>query len=328
MRIFGKRRVGGYANHQSVFIGMDNKTNLGYMKYCFFIITNILISFFSFSQIGSGTSILVIVTKDTIFIGADSKRKFTHLNGTVQFVKEKKIWNVGETFLFMAGNTIVINEDAKDTVFNVYKIMQYFVSKHETIESCFKSFNDSAIKKFNWITKNSKQREEYIKYPELFDIGLAKFVGKVPKVLICRYRIDKNYVISYIKEPDLPVVIPFPLLNGMSHHLEARKYWDTEPKNNLTNRDKLIKMILIEINKDSIDVGEPINTVAIYPDGHTWYQPYTSADPTPSNRSVDSNDSYGSSPYLYKYLIYLGGALLLGSAYYFFSKRMSSRKGK
>ena len=46
-------------------------------------------------QKGEGTTILLLTDRDTISIAADSKRTFTKMDGSKQFVSVKKIWNVG-----------------------------------------------------------------------------------------------------------------------------------------------------------------------------------------------------------------------------------------
>jgi len=112
-------------------------------------------------QKGEGTTILLLTDRDTISIAADSKRTFTKMDGSKQFVSVKKIWNVGEIFFFMAGTTIIVNLDnPKDTVFDAYQIMYSILSIEKDIDNSFKIFNDSIVKRLSWVMKESKNKKK------------------------------------------------------------------------------------------------------------------------------------------------------------------------
>lgn len=246
------------------------------MKYFLLLLSFVfLFSTKSLCQIGSGTSILMLINKDTITIAADSRRIFTKLDGSKTIVTVKKIWNVGEIFFFMSGITVVVNLDKpNDTIFNASKAMYYFLSKEKDINKCFMKFNDSTVKKLHWVVKEAKNKSTYRNGLIFFQAGMAQMLSGKPNFKLYNYILDSVSAIIDAKEDSPPKGMAFPIFKGLGHYDVAFKYARQYLSESENDRDVLTKLIKLEIDAYPMSVGSPINVVSIYKNGHKWYPPY------------------------------------------------------
>lgn len=222
-------------------------------------------------DIGRGTIILSLITKDSIVIAADSKVTFTNLpDATI-----KKIARYKNTYYSFSGFTTIRDMEG-----------HVFYSMKDTIQSALKhnkSFEEIVIalkKKFTnsipIIYENSSQLslEQLFPNRRFIELSLVRYNNNVPQYLFGSFYIDGPSLLkcSFRFQPDDSLSHTYPLINSNGHHYAVDSFLQKNPayfKEGITLQ-KLVYLINLEAKKYPDAIGYPVDVVIIKPKSKKW----------------------------------------------------------
>jgi|GEM_PF-4496303 len=152
----------------------------------------ILLSINCFSQpqfeIGRGSTLISLISKDTIWIAAD--RRVSNKNAPQS--ETIKIRGNNNLYYGIAGNALIMSPYNKtDTIFSAFRSMDSIINYQKDLSKCFISFNDYAVSNLTAILQSME-----IKFPKqfasLFQIEDDNFL----EFFICSFRDNKKYFLS------------------------------------------------------------------------------------------------------------------------------------
>lgn len=245
------------------------------------LLLSLLPTFFnSFSQsnftIAGGTTIIYVVTKDSIVIAADSKQ--SHAVGMIKrkSTTDTKIKVKNNIFYAMSSDFVTISTPEKKEVFNGYLLVDSLLRVNKNIDWVFDKFNLLATTRLDNIFKmmpKKMTKPYYSRINEiLFQFVIATFNGVTP---VCRssefgFKIN-NGVIKLSYQDKQNYKPPFAVYLGQCEEIKNKTRSKSFQGYDLSNLKKdLIDMIRLEIRANPDKVGEPIKIVSIYPKGYKW----------------------------------------------------------
>ncbi len=233
----------------------------------------ILCTFFSF--VVYGTSIIIYISKNDIYAGADSRRTITKLNGEDSLCIDNacKIVNVGNYWSCLSGSF------SKD-----------FFDPYETIDSCFRIYKSSFENRIFAIHKIFKLKLEtigialsrthnqftYIQNDFYYSIMTVCIIGRIhdtPSV----YKIDYYYgyknkkpsvfhtdsIFNIIETPNRKIIT-------LGHDSEINKIADLNKKMNQSPVKTIKNAITMQSKVDTIHVNDKINLIKICKNKSKW----------------------------------------------------------
>lgn len=237
-----------------------------------------LLSFGSHTDtISTGTSIICIVDKSTIWLGADSKQEYKHINhGYTENIIICKIYHQKNLFYAVSGMPWATINDVK---YNIYDSVRDAIENSMNIKNALELSNQNITPT---ITEVFKQMIN--KYPEIF---LSRLNNIVASLIICG---SENGVPVYVAmdykltgsitnwrittERILPVRNVIALGKRqliISHINKLSKATSTV----LNPQDSINKYIQMAINEYPKEVGLPINIIRFDNKGYKWVQSQT-----------------------------------------------------
>lgn len=131
----------------------------------FFLFNNVFCQNEGFT-ISGGTTTITVLTYDTIWIAADSKRTSIHEFGnTPTHDIFCKIGNTKNIYYTFTGDIPFINNAAGIEVFNAYKLMNKGIVESKKLSSSYNKFNEFIITDLNAVF-NKMPRNFYIQYKQ------------------------------------------------------------------------------------------------------------------------------------------------------------------
>ncbi len=258
------------------------------MKYLF----SVSFAFFfnlSFCQIqsishGGGTSIFALVTKDTIWLAADSKGNNTSYSSPIEnpksktkFFTECKIGKTDNIYYAFTGNFVYAKKLNGKLIFSSDSIIKQSVIKCKTFEKSIIDFDVIIKKKLNETLAIMKSLDPKhfvaINNLVLLEGIIVSFFDAVPKFKYMRYDLkEANETFEIISNKDNgPDHYPFSKPIGYNEAIiESLKnpnslHWKIKGK-----KEQLIYLINLEVERHPDFVGAPIDILSITNKGCTW----------------------------------------------------------
>lgn len=235
------------------------------------LIATLLINSTFFSQsnvaIGSGTTILSVLTPDTIVMAADTKYTLHYPDGKIKEYKVQKIHKVGNIYYAFSGTSIVINTDNNTETFNFYKTLHNILVLNPTFNKITKLLDSSIRQELAIAFKNpnNKGLELLLNKPFLGFIAVT-FINKKAIYEAGTYSLTgqnkKSYTVNYdSKTQKIPYFDRTGSCNYINSYLSNHfSYLVDTPLIKLDN--KLINLIWVQSKKDST-VASPIDIFKI-----------------------------------------------------------------
>lgn len=222
----------------------------------------------SFKTIG-GTTTITIITGDTIWVAADSKRTETNevdkITGHNTFLK---IMTTGALTYTFTGSMPFISNEKNIEVFNAYEIMNDALIKEPELEKGFALFNGNALKKLDSLFKIMPQRmlknlQEKLDR-KLIEVVLVTFVNGHPKIINCDYGFSKiGEEIKFIyKIKDQNQTLPFIVFTGYTEEIH-KAIDNVDYFGEATIKEDLVNLIRLEVKSNPEKVGFPIYVLRI-----------------------------------------------------------------
>jgi len=218
----------------------------------------------------NGTLIITLVSKDTIWLGADSRTSsLTDKGYTVNKNGMCKIYSTNDIIYAMAGHVRYL-----DNSFNFLKIMESSIKEKETFDGAMKLFEEKAKKETRSILKkfSRKSVNTLIKTNKgsFLSVIAISFVNGEKKIKEMRFSIEavnnNDWNVTY-KEAE---GIGDGSLRFVGHAANASKYIR---ENNLyfgngrNIPNKIVDLIKLESTQGTTTVGMPADVFSIYNGG-------------------------------------------------------------
>ena len=248
------------------------------MKYLFLFFIIIFTFLNSNGQVGEyssigGTTVITIITKDSIWIAADSKRSNRRNEPKNPFCK---IAHQGNIFYTVSGPLVWMINPKNDTIFDCYGLLKRTLLQTQNVDTCFIKFNNVAIPLLNKTLASIKKDEGQTAFNKLdslvFSITLTGFVNGNIQYKSWYYTIENKQGITHVKTTvdDYPKAPFFVHLSGSTKSIEDKL--TSQPNYFKTKKFKtiLLDLISLEIKSNPEKVGLPINIIVLYKDGYKW----------------------------------------------------------
>lgn len=223
-----------------------------------------------------GTTTITLLTRDTIWMAADSKNVIA--DSTKHYTHNKfanKILNYNNVFFTLAGRITEILNYKKIAVFNANNIVKENILKYKNFDSIFDNAHKSMAFELNQMyatmplgLKNDLQKNMNTKLIEMIMVNNEN--GKLTvKAAYIGFTFNNNSYSFFSLELTTPVSLPSLIFTGFSNEI---KPLINKPEY-FKNRDigeTLIKLIQIEEKAFPDYVGGTIDVIAIYKGGHKW----------------------------------------------------------
>jgi hypothetical protein len=228
-----------------------------------------------------GTSILTIISPDTIWMAADSK-----LNSSLDPNGKYSVDKIFETKnIFYAFAEVAYLVDKKnDTLFDAAKILRNIINKKTELKYTINPFNDSIVNKLNVIINSSKYRKDTFKQKylnkQVLQAVMATFVKGKPMCFSITYMLREDNSGSLFIVPENPLVYEEGMeIFFLGHHDEIKKFIARNPDYLINGhlREKIVCLVKIEADSNK-DVDLPITEVIFNPNQKKWRTGLTTCD--------------------------------------------------
>ena len=253
------------------------------MKYLLVLILSLPIK--SLSQhkqfkFTGGTTNITLVTKDSIWMAADSKIsspagdsiglfcKIVHVNNVIYTISGAYVWistTLQDTF-----------PTSPDTLFDCYALLRQILLSTNSIDKCYERFNEIATplltRVFN-LVKNEEGQDDFSKRIDfIFEIVMAGFNKDSLEYKCWNYTLKNKEGIPYVISTEFPrrFAYPFVHVGGFQDGIRPKL---KENPNYITDgniKERLTELIELSINENSKNVGLPINIIMGYKNGYKW----------------------------------------------------------
>lgn len=238
------------------------------------------ISQYAFSQsnnfiTGSGTAIVALITKDTIWIAADSKHTIRYEKAKDTFISINKIHNKDEVFFAFAGN-VALDNDKYNIHLDVYKIMDSVLLLGLDFKKSIDTFTSIITSLYNNVMKKYYTQEHFEIIEKGF--GITLFIATINEYGPLYSKID--YLIKRDKD-NKRVLIPDSIIQNtkskltlMGHYQKIVEKLSRPPDASDTLGSNNVSLWLTELirletsNAINSPVGMPVSVVVLYKNGH------------------------------------------------------------
>lgn len=244
------------------------------MKYIF--VSLFLLSLNSFSQvshstIGGGTTVLIVITKDTIWMAGDSKMNFSFTNKKwVSTVS--KIGNYKNIFFGFSGKAIILLDKKGDTIFNAFRVMFEGLKKYNDLEKAAKYFTETSKKILDKFFKTPDAIEDKAAWiangDVLFEMDIISFAKGLPVYHFYIYGVNKDSFNLRFRE--LPTAHGQDFIHCAGFCTLIKPYFSDAFFIGKGYPQGLTELIEKEIAANPDSVGKPINISVLYDKGHKW----------------------------------------------------------
>jgi hypothetical protein len=219
----------------------------------------------------NGTIIITLVSKDTIWLGADSRTSALTDKGYTQNKKGMcKIYSTNDVIYAMAGHVRYV-----DNSFNFLEIMKECIKEQKDFEEATNMFQERTKNEIGSILKrfSRKSINTLIKTNNgsFLSVVAISFVGGQKKMKEMKFSIEagssNNWKVIYkVTEENSDGLLKFlGHAENASAHVRNNKFYFGNGKN---VPGKLIDLITLESTKGTATVGLPADVISIYNNGY------------------------------------------------------------
>jgi len=253
------------------------------MKFCFslilsFLLINIEAQNNDDVSIGAGTTILTVVTKDSILMVADSRHQIHHASGRIIIDTVTKINNYKDIFFGIGGCRDIFSKNRK--IFDAAEILANLLKGNESFEFIETKLRDTLESELNRLIGSGYiSPDMLIKYSiegKFIGLSLVRFIKGNPAYLIGSFWVTKKFPVGISLEfkklnPVVPFLNKIGRMNNINEFLEKNPSYLAELTGIYLT---LVQLIKIEIKANPNSVNCPIHAVLIKPTIFNWYKAY------------------------------------------------------
>lgn len=237
-------------------------------------VTKILLVSVSHAQddtLTNGTLIITLVSKDTIWVGADSRTtSLTEQGYTVNKKGMCKIYSTNNVVYAMAGHVRYV-----DNSFNFLEIMRRCINKQSDFERSMNLFRERAKNEIRSILKKFSRKSINtlikINNGSFLSVVAISFKNEEKKVKEMRFSIKANTSNSWDVTCTTTDQDDVGSLRFVGHAMNASAFIKTNNLyfgNGRNIPDKIENLIRMESDKGTITVGLPADVISIYNNGY------------------------------------------------------------
>jgi hypothetical protein len=225
-------------------------------------------------SLGGGTTVLAFLTKDSVIITADTKEIIINQKtGDTSYIIVPKIRQVGNVFFAFSDFYELYDYDKGGKVFDMQSLFTECQKKDsDDIVSGFKDFLDNLKTKINELSMEYPFLPNSFKNRVMSGVIIIQFKDETPHCIFGLLILNGDAApnLNPRFKPINSLVNPMPLgrFQYISSFLASNQTYLSSPRPNM--KEKLIKLIRVQIAQDSAAVGCPIDQVVIRRNAYKW----------------------------------------------------------
>jgi hypothetical protein len=223
------------------------------------------------AQLGGGTTVITLFTKDTIWMASDSKMNFS-LNGKEWSSTISKIGNYKNIFFEFSGKGLVLLNKKGDTIFNAFKVMYEGLKKYDDFDKGAKHFNETSKKIWDRYFKTADAIEDKKAWIDegdiLFEMNIISFRKDTSIYNFYLYGVNKDSFNFRFRQ--IPATRGQDFVHCNGYCTLIKPFFSDAFFIGKTYPQGLTELIKKQITANPSKVGEPINIVVLYNKGHKW----------------------------------------------------------
>ncbi len=231
-------------------------------------------------EVFSGTTILLLVTVDTLWMAADTKASIiVSANSHRKSFSHNKIHQNNNIFYGVTGAYRV----GKTSYYDAYEIMDAVIKKNTGIVNSYNACKDSLLKRLNFIIDSLVSKKSYsyintfLNKPGIFEFVIAAFEKGKPNYYSVRYALksiqNKFKVViadtEYFKETNGEIIVRKGYVSSIIKFMDNNPYY-LASKDRV--KERLTCLIKIQADKTPEEVGLPVDVVAISKGKPKWFK--------------------------------------------------------